>query len=102
MTSKEIMENILEQSERLNCDMVTLNISLDHLNILNQDIDRLEKLEKVIEIIKAKRVAISFLLTTLCVKEYNVFVITTKELSQEEYELLKEVLGDELHKTSTV
>jgi uncharacterized protein YjaG (DUF416 family) len=58
-----------------------------------KDLERLEKLEKVIEIIKAKRVAVSFLLNTLCLKEYNLSVLKENELSQEEYELLKEIFA---------
>lgn len=50
--------------------------------------------EKAIEILKIKRVSIHILLETNSVAEYNFCVDYNQLLTQEEYELLKEVLGN--------
>lgn len=53
------------------------------------------KLKKIINILKIKRVSIHILLNTNSVGEYNFCVNYDQLLTQEEYELLKEVLGNE-------
>lgn len=56
-----------------------------------QDLDRLEKLEKAIEILKKKRVFISILINSNCVEEYNEILVPEVHLTKKEFEFLKEV-----------
>lgn len=69
-----------------------------YLEIIEQDLDKLEELEKVIEIIKNKDVDnITYLLNT-DLEDYNQtisFFGGTNILTQEEYELLKDVFENE-------
>ena len=60
----------------------------------NQDyIVALEKLKRVIEIIKKKEPSIMRLRLTESGEHYNKIMPTRKHLTQEEYDLLKEVLS---------
>ena len=54
------------------------------------------KLKKAIEILENKRVDVNKLLLSCCVEEYNDTVFTYKrELTQDEFNLLKEVFGND-------
>lgn len=62
-----------------------------------KDLKRLEKLEKAIEILKDKKVSIGLLLKNNTLNQYNRVrhLYDADFLIQEEYELLKEVFGNE-------
>lgn len=66
----------------------------DELKLIQQDLDRLEKLEKAINILKNKTVVIVALKLSKNLNDYN-RMTTFKNLTQEEYELLKEVLEND-------
>lgn len=97
MTSREALERILmlarpcdyEVREHRNnyCDMLE--------NVINQDLDRLEKLEKAIELLKA-RVKMLETYHEPRSRYYHLFIGgRVVLLSREEYELLKEVLEND-------
>lgn len=52
----------------------------------------LERLKKAISIIVKKKVPASWLIESLSLRDYNYDVAKERELNQEEYDLLKEVL----------
>lgn len=109
MTSKEALERILmlarpcdyEVREHRNnyCDMLE--------NVIKQDLERLEKLEKALEIIKNKCAANTNIWLVVCTRTYEDYesFVENKDhrlvrlehniLTQQEYELLKGVLEDE-------
>ena len=66
---------------------------------IREDLDRLEKLEKVIDILENKIVNILILKYCIAkgggVETYNLHYKTEDQITQEEYELLKEVFGNE-------
>lgn len=65
----------------------------DNFIVLGEKID---KYKKAIEILENKRVDVNKLLLSCCVEGYNDTVFTYKrELTKEEYDLLKEVLENE-------
>lgn len=73
---------------------------LDDINIIEQDLDKLEKLEKAIEIMKNTNVNIFEFLESKNVVDYNNLTwsrydFDSDELTEEQYNLLKEVLGNE-------
>ena len=69
---------------------------LDRVNIIKQDLDRLEKLEKVIEILKA-RVKMFEIYHEPKNRYYYLYIGgRIVFLSREEYEILKEVLENGL------
>ena len=63
-------------------------------NAIKQDLDRLEKLEKAIEILKKKQVSSIMIWNSIDVSDYNLYrqEIPQLQLNDEEYELLKEYL----------
>lgn len=102
MTSKEFLEKLINDIEEQN-EIVSkephliINIKVNAeafiplLHDIKQDLDRLKKLEKAIEILEDKMGLILF--------DYPPYEIwlegKSEELTQEQYELLKEVLGNE-------
>ena len=95
MTSKEALKDIKDVLDML-IDFVRLNINEDikkqKFEIIEKDLERLEKLEKVIEILKKALL--------LNVKEvrgiyYILGYDTNYCMTKEEYELLKEELENE-------
>lgn len=67
------------------------------------DLARLEKLEKVIEILTTKKVYESVIISTDSCYAYNSLMDYREEqLKEEEYELLKEVLFNEQIKTDQI
>lgn len=109
MTSKEALERILmlarpcdyEVREHRNnyCDMLE--------NVIKKDLDRLEQLENALEIIKNKCTMNTNLWLVFCTRTYEDYesfvenedhkLVRTEQniLTQQEYELLKEVLANE-------
>ena len=68
------------------------------IEVIEKDLDRLEKLKKVIEILKNKKVVVGRLFDTKSSEQYNMpFEDNYEEccLTQEEYDLLKEWLNNE-------
>ena len=96
MTSKELKEyknKYLSNFE--NEREVIISIPIDTLIEL---IENQEKLKQVIDILQVKRIQKRFLEESKNVDEYNKWIsnlMNIRELTQEEYELLKEVLGNE-------
>lgn len=68
--------------------------------MVRKDLVNIEKELKALEIIKEKEPDISFLLFNLELKHYNSCVWKNQELTQEEYDLLKEVLKNETNNNS--
>lgn len=94
MTSKDIVENAIEEGKYIGGEMVNIIISLTNLGNLKSDLERLEKLEKMVELVKLLNISV------LEGKEddelcYQVYCKGNKAyITKEEYELLKEVLED--------
>ena len=85
MTSKEAL-NELYYCIEFECDII------DSLRKqIYQELDRLEKLEKVIEILKGKTIIIFALKLSKDLSDYN-RMTDFDNLTQEEYEILKEWL----------
>ena len=102
MTSKEALYK-LEKNTNWSSDE---NIDKDLYNLwgnvacraIKKDLERLEKLEKVIDILENKIVNILILKYCIAkgggVETYNLHYKTEDQITQEEYELLKEVFGN--------
>ena len=111
MNSKEILKeyheyseaNILDKAEAMyktgyiyDVEMALGHEKLKYDKVL-KDLDRLEKLEQVIEILKTKSISISDIKTSKNVTDYNSRIIlnySKNKLTKEEFDLLKEVLDD--------
>ena len=95
MTSKEALKDIFDilvNFERLSDIHNNQDIKKQKFEIIEKDLERLEKLEKVIETLKK-----SFLLS---VRELRGIYFTLAQdnnyvMTKEEYDLLKEVLDDD-------
>lgn len=89
MTSKECLKRIDEKN------YLTQRERKDFLNIVEKDLDQLEKLEKTIELLKA-RVKMLETHHEPRSRYYHLFIGgRVVLLSREEYELLKEVLEND-------
>lgn len=85
MTSKEALNEIKDHIE-------SPTWWKNHFKIIEQDLDKLEKLEKVIEILKDKKPDLfKYFRNRKIYTEHFV----DRELTEEEYELLKEVFGND-------
>jgi hypothetical protein len=115
MTSKEALEKISwryvnEPSFQKWCNTVKQDLDqLEELKIENQDLKdnekiitdygynlviENEKLKKAIEIMKNKKMSVTFFRACKDIKEVNSYRNNENQLTKEEYELLKEVLED--------
>lgn len=78
---------------KLNAKIITAE------NQIEQDLERLERLEKAFDIVTYKSVNILILKYCIAkgggVETYNLHYKTEEQITQEEYELLKEVFGNE-------
>ena len=100
MESKEALKDIfsiLINLERLSDIQDKQDIKKQKFDIVEKDLDRLEKLEKVIDIIITKNVDIKTIKTCcgpFTYAAYNSYIDRTKnsELTKEEYDLIKELL----------
>ena len=95
MTSKEALKDIFDilmNFERLSDIHDNQDIKKQKFEIIKKDLERLEKLEKIIETLKK-----SFLLSVgeLCGVYYALAYDNNYCMTEEEYNLLKEELGDE-------
>ena len=99
MTSKECLEHICKNCDNKCCPYIHYEKSrCGFYGVIRKDLDRLEKLEKVIDILKNKIVNILILKYCIAkgggVETYNLHYKTEDQITQEEYELLKEVFGN--------
>ena len=105
MNSKEALQNIGIEFD--NMGMICTNIGYEdfyskdlHFNeifkteidIIKQDLDRLEKLEQAFKIIIDKKVSSTMLWNSADEFDYNLYQRDIYQLTEQEYELLKEVL----------
>ena len=71
----------------------------EEIEIIQKDLDRLEKLEKAFDIVTYKSVNILILKYCIAkgggIETYNLHYTTEEPITQEEYELLKEVLEND-------
>ena len=93
--NKKLKEKVKELKEELKEE---LEIAIKNYKCLvwhnNNQYNLLIKYNKCIEILKRKKVNI-FSIQLLTCEQYNKSVVKEDELTEEEYELLKEVLGDD-------
>ena len=100
MESKEalkVMLGMLINFEHLSGIHDKQNIKKQKFDIIEKDLDRLEKLEKAFDIIITKNVDIKTIKTCcgpFAYTAYNSYIDGTKnvELTKEEYDLIKELL----------
>ena len=100
MESKEalkVMLGMLINFERLSGIHDKQNIKKQKFDIIEKDLDRLEKLEKAFDIIITKNVDIKTIKTCcgpFAYTAYNSYIDRSKnvELTKEEYDLIKELL----------
>ena len=88
MASKEALKELIENAQDI-CEW-----ELVRLNIIKQDLDRLEKLEKTIELLWYKNVNIVYIKIFKDFKKYSEYYTgysSKDKLTNEEFELLKEV-----------
>lgn len=99
-TSKEALERLVRKLYNSNDDCVSLSAE-DYMLIktIDQDLDKLEKLEKTIEILKSILIVEGYIREDGSHRYYlckrNVFPVYTITLTKDQYELLKEVLGND-------
>ena len=100
MTSKECLEHICKNCDNKCCPYIHYEKSrCGFYGVIRQDLDRLEKLEKAFYIVTYKSVNILILKYCIAkgggVETYNLHYKTEEQITQEEYELLKEVFEDD-------
>lgn len=86
-TSQEIIGELTEENNELKAIKKRISNNYDRLN------RKRKKLEKAIEIMRNKKVNIHFLFLHK-LEDYNLLVCNAYQLTKQEYELLKEVLGE--------
>lgn len=93
------IELLEEENQDLKNRLANEQLAFDKLFESNQKLSELyAKLKQVIDILQVKRIQKRFLEESKNVDEYNKWIsnlMNIRELTQEEYELLKEVLGNE-------
>lgn len=97
MNSKEVLDHICSICDHDCCPYIHYDKSrCGFYGIIKQDLERLEKLEKAFDIVTYKSVNILILKYCIAkggsVETYNLHYKTEEQITQEEYELLKEVL----------
>ena len=111
MTNKEAVQELYNEREYLLGEKVNNKTKNWHNDIthydnighclltIREDLDRLEKLEKAFKILVDKKVNILVLKYFIekgdGVEAYNLYYTTKERLIKEEYELLKEALGND-------
>ena len=91
MKSKEALERLKEETQP---NAYTLNHNDEDFAIIEQDLDRLEKLEKAIELLK-KYVGFKLVIDPIDSVRGIEAKYEYSDISKKEYELLKEVLEDD-------
>lgn len=102
MTSKEALERLCSrcyiESEQCTCHPRykggVCYTSCEYKEAIEQDLDKLEKLEKAFKIFIEKDVEVNWLMTD-SLEMYNAGLDKKYQLTQEQYSLLKEVLGND-------
>ena len=99
LNSKEALEHICKTCDNECCPYIHYEKSrCGFYGVIRQDLDRLEKLEKAFDIVTYKSVNILILKYCIAkgggVETYNLHYTTEVPITQEEYELLKEVFGN--------
>ena len=98
---KEELKETLNKTRKMGLEIIEekkqLSNELHKLNCYrNIELAEISKLKKVIKILKRKKVHIKWLLFSHSFTQYNLLKDKKEEkLTKEEYELLKEVLGDD-------
>ena len=98
----QTLNNIKQALIKAKEDNTTLKLALDfvnevslqlHLTDIDEMLERIEKLEKAWEVVKEKKVEISWLKVSDDLNEYNVDSENlSKPLTEEEFELIKEMI----------
>ena len=101
MTCKEAYHIILQiwQGNKDGSDYPNFDDVNDALYIIKQDLDRLEKLEKAIELMWYKNVNIVYIKIFKDFKKYSEYYTgysSKDKLTKEEFDLLKDVLENDL------
>ena len=95
----ERLKVLEEENQDLKNRLANEQLAFDKLFESNQKLSELyAKLKKTIDILQVKRIQKRFLEESKNVDEYNKWIsnlMNIRELTQEEYELLKEILEDE-------
>ena len=95
----EHLKQLEEENQDLKNRLANEQLAFDKLFESNQKLSELyAKLKQVIDILQVKRIQKRFLEESKNVDEYNKWIsnlMNIRELTQEEYELLKEILEDE-------
>ena len=95
----ERLNQLEEENQDLKNQLDNEQLAFDKLFESNQKLSELyAKLKQVIDILQVKRIQKRFLEESKNVDEYNKWIsnlMNIRELTQEEYELLKEILEDE-------
>ena len=100
MNSKEALDYICSICDHECCPYIHYDKSrCGFYALIRQNLDRLEKLEKAFYIVTYKSVDILILKYCIAIGEgvetYNLYYTTEEPITQEEYEILKEVLENE-------
>lgn len=95
----EAMKSLEKIKDNFGCDLAYYNLSLEY-EIVEQALLKAQEQVKVLSILKEKCVSVWYLMKSKTVEEYNSYLYIkviedTKNfiLTQEEYDLLREVLG---------
>lgn len=94
----ESKEKLQELKLRLYNPIKNDELQQNYYDVIEKDLDRLEKLDKVIEILKNKPFSFNQSALNMIdnVEEYNSFIkIESDKYTQEEYSILKEVFESE-------
>ena len=100
LNSKECLEHICKTCDNECCPYIHYEQSrCAFYGVIRKDLDRLEMLEKAFDIVTYKSVNILILKYCIAkgggVETYNLHYTTEEPITQEEYELLKEVFENE-------
>ena len=100
LNSKEALEHICKTCDNECCPYIHYEKSrCAFYGVIRQDLERLHKLEKAFDIVTYKSVNILILKYCIAkgggVETYNLHYKTEEQITQEEYELLKEVLEND-------
>ena len=100
LNSKESLEHICKTCDNECCPYIHYEKSrCVFYGVIKQDLDRLDKLEKAFDIVTYKSVNILILKYCIAkgggVETYNLHYKTEEQITQEEYDLLKEGLENE-------
>ena len=91
--------NSKEALEKLYLGLEDYDTQAKCYELVYKDLERLEKLEKALDILKTKRVEISFLLCSKDLEDYEdycgILDVYFPTISNYEFLLLKEVLGND-------